>query len=237
MELILIVVAILFVASLTRSTFGFGDALVAMPLLALLIGVKSATPLVALIGLSNAILILVDSWNKLDFKAASKLLIGGIFGIPIGMYALIYAPESIIKGILGLLLIGFSVYNLAKPRLSPIQNDRWAYPFGFFAGMLGGAYNTNGPLAVVYGTLRCWPPANFRATMQGFLLPANFLITIGHGLNGLWTLQLGKFYLFSLPAVFAASYVGSLLNRKFEAERFTRMLFIILFFLGLLMFF
>ncbi|MEZ4762369.1 MAG: hypothetical protein R3C26_03905 [Calditrichia bacterium] len=46
------------------------------------------------------------------------------------------------------------------------------------------------------------PPANFRATMQGFLLPANFLITIGHGLNGLWTLQLGKFYLFSLPAVF-----------------------------------
>ena len=41
------VVAVLFLGSLVRSTFGFGDALVAMPLLTLLIPIRVATPLVA----------------------------------------------------------------------------------------------------------------------------------------------------------------------------------------------
>ena len=42
------VAAIVFLATLVRSTFGFGDALVAMPLLTLLIGdAKVATPIVA----------------------------------------------------------------------------------------------------------------------------------------------------------------------------------------------
>ncbi|MEZ4762370.1 MAG: hypothetical protein R3C26_03910 [Calditrichia bacterium] len=63
-------------------------------------------------------MILVDSWSKLDFKAASKLLIGGIFGIPIGMYALIYAPESIIKGIFG--IAAYRFFCLQSRQTAPL---------------------------------------------------------------------------------------------------------------------
>ena len=46
--------------------------------------------------------------------------------------------------------------------------------FGFFAGILGGAYNTNGPPVVIYGSLRKWSPATFRATLQGYFFMAAF---------------------------------------------------------------
>ena len=43
------VLSVVFLAALVRSTFGFGDALIAMPFLVVLVGLKTATPLMALI--------------------------------------------------------------------------------------------------------------------------------------------------------------------------------------------
>ena len=48
--IILAILSILFISTFIRSTLGFGDALLAMPLLTLIIGVQTATPLVALMG-------------------------------------------------------------------------------------------------------------------------------------------------------------------------------------------
>lgn len=53
------VLLILFLSTLVRSTFGFGDALVAMPLLALFIAIKTATPVVAIIAPTIAISLLI----------------------------------------------------------------------------------------------------------------------------------------------------------------------------------
>ncbi len=44
---ILPVLLIVFIASLVRATFGFGDALIGMPLPALVISIREATPLMA----------------------------------------------------------------------------------------------------------------------------------------------------------------------------------------------
>jgi hypothetical protein len=62
----------------------------------------------------------------------------------------------------------------------------------------------SGPLPlVVYGSLRGWPPERFRATLQGYFLPASLL-----GLAGpaLWTWY-AAYSLFSLAIVPAAAFV------------------------------
>ncbi len=43
------VAGVLFTAAVARSCFGFGDALVAMPLLVALLGARTASPVVALV--------------------------------------------------------------------------------------------------------------------------------------------------------------------------------------------
>lgn len=234
LTLTLLVLAILFISTLTRSTFGFGDALIAMPLLTLVTGIQTATPLVALISTTIALTIVGGNWHKIDLKAAWRLIIASLIGIPIGLLVLKTAPEGIVKGILGILLILFGLYNLTRPVLFSLHQPKWAYGFGFIAGILGGAYNTNGPPVVMYGTLRHWPPTHFRATLQGYFVPTGGLILIGHSLGGLWTPQVFQLYALALPIIFLAIFLGGKLNQRFSTGRFERLLYVALIILGVM---
>ena len=227
---------ILFASTLVRSALGFGDALVAMPLLALVVGVKTATPVVAFAASTIALLILLKSWRDVDVRATWRLVVSSLAGIPFGLLLLKYAPEAYVKAVLGALLVAYGLYNLLAPRLPATDSDALAYVFGFAAGVLGGAYNTNGPPVVIYGALRRWPPENFRATLQGCFVLTGLMILAGHGLAGLWTPLVLRLYLASLPAILLAVFLGARLNRRLPRESFSRLVYAFLVVVGVLFF-
>lgn len=103
------------------------------------------------------------------------------------------------------------------------------------AGLLGGAYNANGPPVVVYATLNRWPPQTFRATLQGYFLPTGTLIMLGHGLSGLWSRQVFVLFALALPCVLLGISLGAALHRRVDPARFERLLYSLLIALGLLM--
>ena len=231
------VLVILFVSTLVRAVFGFGNALIAMPLLAMTaVGMKTATPLVALIASILALAILIKDWRIIDFKGTWRLLIGTLPGIPLGLLLLKGPHENTGKIILALIIMGFSLYSLFRPKLFNLKHEWAAYPFGFLAGILGGAYNSNGPPVVIYGTLRKWPPDCFRANLQGYFFPANLIIIVSHGLGGLWTPTVGWYFLFSLPAVILSLWIGNRLNWIIPPGQFDRYIHIILILVGALLF-
>jgi uncharacterized membrane protein YfcA len=217
-----------------RSALGFGDALVAMPLLALLVGVKVATPVVAFAASTIAITILLRHWRSVDVRATWRLVVASLAGIPFGLVLLKYAPEGRVKFVLGVLLIVYGLYSLLAPRLPTVRGEGLAYVFGFAAGVLGGAYNTNGPPVVVYGALKGWPPEYFRATLQGCFLLTGLMILVGHGVAGLWTPEVLRLYGFSLPAVMLAVFAGERLNRRLPREAFGRVVYAFLVVMGVL---
>jgi uncharacterized membrane protein YfcA len=97
---------------------------------------------------------------------------------------------------------------------------------GVLAGVLGGAYGMNGPPLVVYGTLRQWPPRRFRATLQGYFLPASVMGAIGYLSIGLWTSAVTRDFLWSLPGVALAVIAGRALNRRMTGDRFFRVVYV-----------
>lgn len=228
--------AIIFLATFIQSTFGFGAALVAMPLLTFVVGIQVATPLVGLIGITIGLLILRGSWRNVDFGATWRLIVASAVGVPLGLIILKVAPAEFVKMLLGSLVILFGLYRLIHPRLFFLHQQTWAYLFGFVAGVLGGAYNTPGPPVVIYGALRRWSPVDFRATLQGFFLPTGLLVITGHGLSGLWTAQVFQFYVVTVPFAVIGIYLGGILNRRFSPERFERILYVILILLGVALF-
>lgn len=228
-----ILIAVLFCSTLIRSTFGFGDALVAMPLLAVSLGMRTATPLVALVASTIAVAILAKSWRDVRWASAWRLVLSTAAGIPLGLLFLKGSHEDLMKIILASVIITYSTYSLVKPRLLTLKSEKAAFPFGFIAGILGGAYNTNGPPVVVYGTLRGWAPHDFRTTLQGYFLPTGLMIVLGHGLSGLWTQQVFKHYLIALPAVLIAIFLGSRLNRAIPKGRFDRYIHLLLIAIGI----
>src|SRR5690606_17113359 len=171
MDLItLYILLIVFIATLVRSTFGFGESLITVPLLLLLIPIEIAVPLSVSISIFVAAIVVVQDRKKIHFKSAKWLIIFAILGIPIGLYLLIYGNENLIKTILGLLIILYSSYSLLSKSTFRLKTDNkiWLFACGFLSGILGGAYGLNGPPIVIYGNLRNWTPKNFRATLQGY---------------------------------------------------------------------
>src|SRR6516164_5650968 len=99
------VLAIIFVATLIRSAFGFGEALIAVPLLALLMPVEVAVPLAVLLSITVAGVVVVQDWHKIHVRSASWLILFSLFGIPLGLLVLTTVAEGVIKAILGLLIM------------------------------------------------------------------------------------------------------------------------------------
>jgi uncharacterized protein len=231
---VVLVMAILFISTFVRSALGFGDALIAMPLIAMALGIRTATPLVAFAASTIALTILARSWRSVDMKSAWRLILLSLIGIPFGLLLLRVAPEYIVKAILGVLLILYGLYSLITPNLPMIRNEKFAYVFGFIAGVLGGAYNTNGPPIVMYGLLRRWPPENFRATLQCYFLVTGLSILAGHGLAGLWTPFVLQLYLYSIPIIMLGIFAGSIINNRISKEFFSRVVYAFLIAIGAL---
>ncbi len=227
---------ILFFSTLTRATLGFGDALIAMPFLALLLGMQSATPLVALVATLISLIILVRNWQSVDFRMTWRLIVSAACGVPVGLLYLTRVPEAVAQMLLGLLLVGFSLYNLRWSMRSRMHVSRHtAYAFGFAAGALGGAYNTVGPMLVIYGHLRGWPPEQCRATLQSCFFPAYGSIVIGHGLAGFITPQVMQYFALSLPLIGLAIYLGGRLHASISQPHFTRYINLALLIIGVVL--
>jgi uncharacterized protein len=225
---IVIILTILFFSTLVRSTFGFGDALIAMPLLAIFLSVRIVTPLVALIAFTIAIYIVIQDFRKIEFKNIWKLIISSIIGIPIGLFYLKGVSEEIIKLILGIIIITFSIYNLLKPNIIKLKKPFWANIFGFLAGIIGAAYNTNGPIIVIYGTTQKWNPQEFRATLQGYFFTTGVFVIIGHLLAGNFKQEVMLYYLYALPLILLAIFFGGYMNKKINVEYFKNVIYIFL---------
>jgi hypothetical protein len=219
---ILQVLTVIFLATLIRSAFGFGEALIAVPLLALLMPVEVAAPLAVLLSITVAAVVVVQDWHKVHVRSAGWLFVSTLLGIPLGLLLLTTVAERIVKAMLAVVIIAFSGYSLVSRWQFELKNDRLAWLFGFGAGVLGGAYGMNGPPLVIYGALRRWSPQHFRATLQGYFLPASVVGMCGYWLAGLWVPAVTRYYLMSLPLALAAIFLGRVVNQRMNGQPFIR---------------
>ncbi len=230
------ILTVLFFSALIRSTLGFGDALIAMPLLALLVRLQIASPVVAFMGVVISITMLVLNWQKVDLQSTKRLVLSSLVGIPVGLLLLAKLPEFYVKALLGVILILFGVYNLLRPNLPEIRSKGLIYIMGFLGGVLGGAYNSNGPPIIIYGKLARWSPEQFRATLQSYFMPTGIFVFIGHGLAGAWSKEVVRLFVFSFPLILGAILLGTILSKYITGNLFDRFVYAGLIVMGVLMF-
>lgn len=225
--LVVYVVCIVFVATLIRSAFGFGEALFAVPLLAIRIPITVAAPLAVLISVVVAAVVVAQDWRRVELRSATGLIVSSLPGIPLGVLLLARGNEPLVKSTLGLLIVAFSLYSLLerRPHRLPDRHNGWLLGCGFVSGVLGGAYGMNGPPLAIYGALRGWSPQHFRATLQGYFLPASIAGLIGYAAAGLWRPVLTRYFLMSLPAVAIAILLGRAINRRMTGHGFFRVVY------------
>ena len=186
-----------------------------------------AAPLAVLVSITVAGIVVVQDWKKIHFHSASWLVFSSLLGIPLGLLLLTNSHQRGVKAVLALIIIAFAVYSLIGRAPLELKQDHrgWLLGCGFFAGILGGAYGMNGPPLVVYGTMRKWSAQHFRATLQGYFLPASVIGMVGYCLAGLWTPTVSRYYLLSLPVTFLGVYLGRVINHRLHGDSFYKYLY------------
>lgn len=231
--ILILVLLFLFFGLLAQTTFGFGNALVSMPLLSLVVTTDIATPLVALVATSMCVCNVIKDWHDIDLRGGKYLLPFALLGIPLGLLWLKEAPEAWVKLLLAWIVLGFAIYRLrATKKPIRLKHDYHAWSFGLIAGILGGAYNTAGPPLVIYGTLREWPKERFRATLQGLFLVLNLGVLFGHWQTGSFTTEVLTYYVEVIPLGIVAFIVGHRIGNSLSGEMAVRCICVMLILIG-----
>lgn len=237
-SLLLAVMIVVFLGALTRTTFGFGEAVITMPLLTLLpIHLYTVVSLMGFVGLTVSLVGVFTGWRNVNCFTLLPLALASLVGIPVGLLMVNLVPAAIITGLLGVLLITYGIYSIRQTSFAlHTQSNKihhsWGLFFGFLSGVLGSAYNFNGIPIAIYGSLRKWLPDEFRSNMQAYFLMSGILIVAGQGIGGLWNFDVFSLYCFSLPSIALAALLGTYLHKRIPTAKFQRYVFYLITLLG-----
>jgi hypothetical protein len=225
---------ILFFASFTLGTAGFGFALVSVPLLALVVSPRIAVPLVVVYSNGINFFLLLRFRDHIEWPKLWPLLVGVLPGIPLGICLLKNTEDIVIRKIVGAVVIGFILWNLfTRTQRSQDLSRFWAVLAGFMSGILTGASAMGGPPVLMYLTLTQWEKNLTRATLQSFFFITGTCALLGLTLERLLTLDVLRFNLLYLPSVILGSVMGYIAFKRISSERFRKMLVYLLLAIGL----
>ena len=232
---LMLVCLIFLLAGFIQGLSGFGSALLAMPLLTIFIDVKIAVPLCILNSLLMTSYLVFELKDYMERKKIFPLLLGSIPGIYIGVHFLINAEPYLIKILLGILIVSYSVYSLVfnpKPRRI---HSVWAYMAGFGTGVIGSAFGAGGPPSIIYTTLTGWSRDHIKATLTGFFFICNIIVVVAHATGGLINAPVIKLFAVSAVFVLFGVYAGSRLYKRTKRQEYIRIILMTLVILGLMM--
>lgn len=231
-EIILICSVVIFLAATILGFSGFGSALTAVPLLALVLDIKFVVPLILLVAFFS---VLVLSANKLRFFRNPKIFViffGMIAGIIVGTELLANFDTAILKKALGVTIILFAIHIFSKTRakkapeprksMGGIRGNILALVVGVLSGIAGGVFGTAGPPLVVYIDRFAENKGEFRSQLLVlFVLHDIFRIPL-YIHYGLMTVEVVKFGLWMLPAVCLGLLFGSRMHYRASEKVFSR---------------
>ena len=206
-------VAIFVAAALAQAVTGFGSALVAVPLLTLLVD-----PVTAVVVATAVSLVLSSgaAWRGRAHVAvgpARTLTVTGVVGMPAGLLALHLLDESLLTaGIAAAMLV--MVLLVASGLRVP---DRAVPVAGLASGALLTSTGMNGPPLVM--TLAGLEPLRYRATLQAVFAGQDLIAVAAYAVVGLWSVTAALLVVAGVAGLPLGWRVGDAIFRRIPAHR------------------
>src|SRR5258707_13166252 len=157
-----------FAAALVTGVAGFAFGLVAAGVwLHILTPMQTATLIIAF----GLVVQGISVWklrHALRWSRVWAFLVGAAFGVPLGVVILGWARPDYVRVTVGVVLVLYSAYSLARPAMKPVKAGGATADagVGFLNGILGGLTGLAGILTTIWGGVRGWPKGEKRANFQ-----------------------------------------------------------------------
>ncbi len=172
--------------------------------------------------------------HAVRWRSAAPFIIGGLVGVPAGTMLLTYIDPAYMRIGVGILLVVYSIYSLARPAIKLAHEGVAAeVGVGFLNGLLAGLTGLVGIVVVIWCQLRNWPKDVQRAIFQPVLLATILTSTVSLSAAGAVTAETMKLYLLGLPCMLAGTWVGLKSYGRLNDAAFRKIILLLLLVSGL----
>jgi uncharacterized membrane protein YfcA len=160
-------------------------------------------------------------------------VLGTVIGIPIGVSILAYVNPAYVRSGVGVLLVIYSIYSLARPVFAPMKIGTGAdIALGISNGMLGGLTGLGGIISTISCQWRGWSRDAQRAVFQPVLFAAFVTISISQLIAGSYTVETLRLYGIGLPFMVFGIWIGFKVYGTINDETFRKTVLILVLLAG-----
>ncbi len=219
--------AVIFVAYALRGSTGFG-AVIGMPLLALVLPLKTLVPVWTLLGFASSAAILGKERQHVARDAVIAFIPWCLLGIAMGLYVFTRFESRTLAHALGVLIIAYAAFAMWNAMRAPeraIELPRGTGPLsGTVSGLVGAIFGTMGSMFfVIFLDAHKLGKAQFRATISAMLLFLSTVRGIGYYAVGEFTQESWIMFAAAFPAMLAGIYAGDRIQIRLSEIMFRRL--------------
>jgi uncharacterized membrane protein YfcA len=219
------------VATCAQVVSGFGLALIAVPVLALMVGAEPAVVGTTIVGPLISTSILVRDRHHIRRRSATIVTAAAIVGMPLGILVLSHASDRALTAIIGVVVV---IAGAALWRGVRVPTRRLTEPVaGLISGTLATSTGTSGPPLVIVFHSEDMAPREFRGTLSATFLVQSLVAVFAFWVSGHLTADAVRVAVWSLPGLALGWVVGERLFRGIDQARFRRLVLLLLIATGL----
>lgn len=224
---LVVVAAIIAVATVIQGISGFGFSLASMPLLSVLLGVEKALAVQTTLGIVSNAATALRARHDILRGTTARILIAAVAGMPFGWLILERVSSRNLKLLVGIVVGVLAVLLACQIRLRA-TGPRVDLIAGFFSGILSTSTGTNGPPMVIGLSGRKLPAAQQRATLSICLTIANVMVFVALLWSGRIDDDVVRAVAVSLPVLLIASFAGQRIFERLHQHHYDRLIIVLL---------
>lgn len=243
MNIVLILIlfgVVVLITHFLEGVTGFGCTALALPFCTLLVGIRTAVPVLFILAWILALYVVIIDHKNIVWKQYFKIILFVGIGLPIGILMFSRFPEGVLKKILGVFMVVVALRGIyisfKKTGISRKLPDGLCSFFLFLGGIAHGAFASGGPLVVIYATENLKDKGQFRATLCMLWFTLNTVIIVKDLASSVLTVSMLQITAVSLPFLFVGMILGNMAHGKIKEAFFTKLIYIVLLFSGAFMF-
>lgn len=211
---------LIFASHLVAGIAGFGNQIVALPLLAMLVGLDAGKGTLVVLGTIMYTILTIRWHERINWR--ELLIVVGLAGagLVIGMYVFKLLNPRAARMALGCFVLIVGIQGLVRPSLLKLVPDALARLLVLAGGIVHGAFTTGGPLLVIYAQRAMPHKSEFRSTLAVMWLALNAGLMIGWTITGNWSPRTPMLCLVGLPFLMAGLSVGEYLHHRLNGPAF-----------------
>src|SRR5438874_830174 len=218
-----------FLGALVFGITGFGSALVTIPLATHLVPLEFALALFALMDLCSAYSVGLENPRNAVRAEWRRLVPMILAGTALGVTLLVNLPRALGMFLLGVFVLSYALYSLARRAPPRVIAPAWAWVAGLAGGITSTLFGAGGPPYAIYLSQRGLTKEQFRATMGFATMTSISLRVAAFAVTGLLLQRtVWMTALVVVPAGLLGLFVARRLYRRISREFLMRAVAIVL---------